>query len=67
MRSVYAIVFALSAALMASASETKAAPKELHVEKLHVPELCPIKSQKGDKLSMHYVRCKLSHVGLLAS
>ncbi|KAG8919056.1 Peptidyl-prolyl cis-trans isomerase fpr2 [Tulasnella sp. 408] len=54
MRSIYAIVFALSAALMASASETKEAPKELLIEKLYVPEECPIKSQKGDKLSMHY-------------
>ncbi|KAG8916966.1 Peptidyl-prolyl cis-trans isomerase fpr2 [Tulasnella sp. 408] len=53
MRSVYAVVFALSAALMASAS-TKEAPKELLVETLHAPTECPIKSQKGDKLSMHY-------------
>ncbi|KAG8931095.1 Peptidyl-prolyl cis-trans isomerase fpr2 [Tulasnella sp. 417] len=54
MRSVYAIVFALSAALMVSASETKEAPKDLVVDKLYVPKECPITSRKGDKLSMHY-------------
>ncbi|KIO29403.1 hypothetical protein M407DRAFT_242631 [Tulasnella calospora MUT 4182] len=54
MRSVFAIVFAVSAALMASASETKAAPTELVIDKTYVPKECPITSRKGDKLSMHY-------------
>ncbi|KAG8949758.1 Peptidyl-prolyl cis-trans isomerase fpr2 [Tulasnella sp. 424] len=54
MRSIFAIAFALSAALMVSASEPQEAPKDLVIDKTYVPKECPIKSQKGDKLSMHY-------------
>ncbi|KAG8949757.1 Peptidyl-prolyl cis-trans isomerase fpr2 [Tulasnella sp. 424] len=54
MRSIFAIAFALSAALMASASEPKQAPEDLVIEKTHVPEKCQMRTRKGDQVVMHY-------------
>ncbi|KAF9010802.1 hypothetical protein BDQ17DRAFT_1273466 [Cyathus striatus] len=31
-----------------------AAPKELKIETTHMPSVCPLKAQSGDKLSVHY-------------
>ncbi|KAG8720145.1 Peptidyl-prolyl cis-trans isomerase fpr2 [Ceratobasidium sp. 394] len=40
--------------LVSFASVAFAYPEGLGVDAYHVPSECPLKSQKGDKLSMHY-------------
>lgn len=48
-----AFILALSSLLMVAASTEVT---ELKVDVTYMPKECPIKSQKGDVLSMHYVR-----------
>ncbi|KAG8900264.1 Peptidyl-prolyl cis-trans isomerase fpr2 [Tulasnella sp. 403] len=49
MRSILSIVLALSTALLVAADVS-----ELKIEKTYEPTECPIKTQKGDQVSMHY-------------
>ncbi|KAL9937668.1 hypothetical protein V8E36_003213 [Tilletia maclaganii] len=53
-RFTVATTFACALLLAAAAVEAKEPPKELRIGVKHKPTSCPIKSQKGDQLSMHY-------------
>ncbi|KAF8149415.1 hypothetical protein B0H34DRAFT_777479 [Crassisporium funariophilum] len=44
----------LLAAVAVVAEEAKAAPVELQIETTFLPEACPNKAQKGDKIKVHY-------------
>lgn len=43
-------------ALAAFAASADADVPELIIDKTYVPTNCPVKSQKGDKIRVHYVR-----------
>ncbi|KAG8934734.1 Peptidyl-prolyl cis-trans isomerase fpr2 [Tulasnella sp. 419] len=54
--SFLAALVAISAATFASAED----PADLVIEVKHKPDECPLKSRKGDQLSMHYTGTLLS-------
>ncbi|XP_015606684.1 FK506-binding protein 2 isoform X2 [Cephus cinctus] len=50
---LYALATCLVIATLASL-DVRAEPDELKVENVYVPEVCDVKSKKGDQLTMHY-------------
>jgi len=51
---LYKFCLPILALVSAALAETPSPPEDLQIDTTYMPDVCTVKTQKGDKLSMHY-------------